>query len=463
MKKVILNILFALMPLLAGAYDVKIDGICYNLHLTTLEADVTYSIVTEEGAWISDYSGDVVIPSSITHEGIPYKVTYVTDNAFAECEGLTSVVLPNSIKKMGLYVFEGCTNLVSVKLPDGIEELGNLMFAECTSLPSVTIPSSVRKIGPSAFSACHSMKTITIPSSVEVIDDWAFCYGEGLTDITIPSTVKKLGKGVFLDCRNLKNVELPTSIDVLENEMFEGCSNLETLVIPDNFKNIGRAAFLTCSKLSSITLGSSVSSIGDKAFTSCRSLKEIVSRIENPFDVTNVDFPEDVYEQAVLYVPTGTVDLYKTTEGWKRFFKIVEIGTIVPCKIDIEINAEGGHLVYGDKVITEEHSTIECHPGSDVTLKIVPNEGRAIAMVLIGWDDVTDNLSSDNTYTISNVRSDMTFRVIFGMDSSGISEIDIEDSTKDVYDIMGKKITSRSKGLYIIRNKTGKTNKVLLK
>ena len=98
-----------------------------------------------------------------------------------------------------------------------------------------------------------------------------------------------------------------------------------------------------------------------------------------------------------------------------------------------------------------------------MTFKIVPNEGRAIAMVLIGWDDVTDNLSSDNTYIISNVRSDMTFRVIFGMDSSGISEIDSEDSVKDVYDIMGKNVKPRSKGLYIIRNKTGKTKKVLLK
>ena len=46
MKKVILNILFAVVPLMVNAYDAKIDGICYNLHLTTLEADVTYSIVT---------------------------------------------------------------------------------------------------------------------------------------------------------------------------------------------------------------------------------------------------------------------------------------------------------------------------------------------------------------------------------------------------------------------------------
>ena len=463
MKKFLFALIMIAFPIFVNAYDVKIDGICYNLHPSTLEADVTYNIVSDDGAWYSDYSGDVVIPSTVNSDGNTYTVSYVTDNAFARCSDLKSVVLPNTIKKMGLYVFEDCTNLTSVTLPNDIEELGNLLFAGCISLPSVTIPGSVKKIGPSAFSECNSMKTITIPPSVIEIDDWAFCYGEGLTEITIPSTVKRLGKGVFLDCRNLKKVELPTSIDELESEMFEGCTSMETLVIPDNYEIIGKYAFSGCYKMTSITIGSKITSIGDKSFTMCKRLKEIVSRIEDPFDVSNVDFPEEIYDQAVLYVPVGTVDKYKATEGWKRFFKIVEIGTIIPCKINVEINADGGHIEYNQTKITENKSTIECNPGSDVTFKLVPNDGWTIGMVWLGWEDMTDKVSGDNTFTIENVRDDFDLWVVFNYMGAGVSDIQVSDKDAKIYDLNGRPQKLPQKGLYIIREKDGVTKKKMMK
>ena len=83
----------------ASAYDVKIDGICYNLNSEDKTAEVTSGVV---------YSGEVVIPSSITVEGKEYTVTSIRNSAFYECSSLTSVTIPNSVTSIGNYAFDVC-------------------------------------------------------------------------------------------------------------------------------------------------------------------------------------------------------------------------------------------------------------------------------------------------------------------------------------------------------------------
>ena len=84
----------------ASAYDVKIDGICYNLISEGKTAEVTSG---EE-----KYSGEVVIPSSITSEGKEYKVTSIGKSAFSSCSGLTSITIPNSVTSIEYNTFSGC-------------------------------------------------------------------------------------------------------------------------------------------------------------------------------------------------------------------------------------------------------------------------------------------------------------------------------------------------------------------
>ena len=91
----ILSVVFSTSAL---AYDVKVDGIYYYLMAKT--AGVTSG---EE-----KYSGEVVIPSSITSEGKEYPVTSIGNNAFYKCSGLTSVTIPNSVTSIGQNAFYGC-------------------------------------------------------------------------------------------------------------------------------------------------------------------------------------------------------------------------------------------------------------------------------------------------------------------------------------------------------------------
>ena len=107
MRKILTFIFVALLPLVANAYDVEIDGIYYNF--SGDEAEVTYETTSYRS-----YSGDVVIPEFVTYNGRNYRVTNIGNGAFSNCSGLTSVTIPNSVTSIGESAFIVCMFLPSV-------------------------------------------------------------------------------------------------------------------------------------------------------------------------------------------------------------------------------------------------------------------------------------------------------------------------------------------------------------
>ena len=107
------------------------------------------------------YSFDANIVSnewdSATGEGVitfDGEVTSIGEQAFYECRGLTSIVIPNNVTTIGYAAFAYCSNLASVTIPDNITSISHSTFYNCTSLTSVTIPNSVTTIGEGAFYNC---------------------------------------------------------------------------------------------------------------------------------------------------------------------------------------------------------------------------------------------------------------------------------------------------------------------
>jgi hypothetical protein len=110
-------------------------------------------------------------------------VTSIGQDAFAGCEDLTSVTIPDSVTSIDSGAFSLCYSLTSVTIPNGVTTIEHDTFTYCFSLTSIIIPDSVTSIGYQAFYTCYSLTSITIPSSVTSIEDEAFNFCESLESV----------------------------------------------------------------------------------------------------------------------------------------------------------------------------------------------------------------------------------------------------------------------------------------
>ena len=97
-------------------------------------------------------NGKVVVPAIVGLPMARLPVTSVGYCAFARCNGLTDVVIPDGVTNIGHYAFYECSGLTNVTIPDGVTSIGDWAFRGCSGLTSVTIPDSVTSIGEGAFS-----------------------------------------------------------------------------------------------------------------------------------------------------------------------------------------------------------------------------------------------------------------------------------------------------------------------
>ena len=306
--------------------------------------------------------------SGLTSINIPNSVTSIGSGAFYDCSGLTSVTIPNSVTSIGSGAFRECTGLTSITIPNSVTSIGSGAFRECTGLTSIDIPNSVTSIGDETFYQCYGLTSVTIGNSVTSIGEYAFSYCGNLTTITIGNSVTSIGNYAFNKCSNLtkviisdiaawcgvkfknssdnplslakhlysdenteiKDLVIPNGVTSISNWAFYGCYGLTSVTIGNSVTSIDRAAFYDCSGLTSVTIGSDVTSIGECAFYGA-DIPTIISLIENPFwiyglssDHNHSTFTLNTFKNATLYVPVGTIEKYKATDGWKDFVFIEE-------------------------------------------------------------------------------------------------------------------------------------------
>ena len=279
--------------------------------------------------------------NSLTIINIPNSVTTIGDSAFAWCEFLTIINIPNSVTSIGNSAFEGCECLISINIPNSVTTIGDSVFAWCECLISINIPNSVTTIGKDAFSYCNSLTNINISNSVTTIGDWGFGECVSLTSITIPSSVVTIIGNPF--CRwhgNLYNESkafiyedhvlfnknkttliayraketsytIPNSVTTIGDHAFSGCDSLTSINIPNSVTTIGKDAFKGCHSLTNINIPNSVTTIGDWGFGECKSLTSItipssvITIIGNPFYCWHGNLYNEsetfIYEDHVLF------------------------------------------------------------------------------------------------------------------------------------------------------------------
>ena len=285
------NLFTLLLALVASAgtlfaSNTQVGGIWYYFDETTHTASVTYR-GNYFDSYDDEYTGSVVISSSVTYNDVVYSVTSIGEYAFVRCSGLTSIEIPNSVTSIGTGAFAACSSLTSVTIPNSVTSIGEEAFYNCSGLPvidniryadtylveavdetltSYTIKDGTKWIGTGAFAGCSDLTSMTIPNSVTSIGYGAFDGCSSLTSVTIPNSVTSIGYSAFNGCGSLTSVTIPNSVTSIGDRTFDGCRSLKSVEIPNGVTSIGEEAFYNCTKLASVTIGNGVTSIGSEAF-----------------------------------------------------------------------------------------------------------------------------------------------------------------------------------------------------
>ena len=209
----------AMLPASMSAYDFEEGGIFYNVNGN--EATVTY-----EKENVGGYSGDVVISETVVHNGVEYAVTAIGNSAFANCHGMTSIEIPNSIVSIGSHAIRSCEKLQSVVIPNSVVSLGRCVFHSCTGLKSAVIGNSVPVIDEYCFQYCYQLTDVVIGSSVTYLAIKAFYYDYDLKNVTcLASTPPDMYEWYSFDDSNYGNVTVHvpgSSMEAYKNHVYWG-------------------------------------------------------------------------------------------------------------------------------------------------------------------------------------------------------------------------------------------------
>lgn len=277
MKKKLLPILVFMLPLMAIADIVKIDGIYFNLDPVSNSAEITHN-----PNWNYHYTGRIVLPERISYKSVSYDVIGIGDNAFNNCSGLTSIIIPEGITTIGDGAFWGCSGLTTITLPESLTYIVHAAFFECSGLTSIIIPKNVANIGDNAFNGCSGLSSIIVAEGNEKYDSRENCNAiinsetntlcRGCKNSFIPDGVISIGNGAFSLCSDLTSIIIPKSVTNIGSDAFYGCSDLMSINIPEGVTSIGNSAFYGCSEITSIFIPESVTNIGASVFGECTSL-----------------------------------------------------------------------------------------------------------------------------------------------------------------------------------------------
>lgn len=255
-------------------------------YYTVIDGDITYHVATAYGGGdsaevynCSDDATDVVILDEV--DGLPVRA--IALYAFDDCDSLTSIVIPDSVKSVRASYYGGTdTSYAKSKL-----------FEDCSSLTDVTLGGLDMAYG-SYFENCP-LKNLTFGNGTTYIPSGAFKDFVYLENVTIPETVKSIGQGAFSGTPMLENQSGP--LYYVDKWLVDCDEDAVSIEIKDDIKYAASSAFYGCSKLENITIGAGITDLSNIPYYSYgdSKLKEInVSKNNTEFaSIDGVLFNKD--------------------------------------------------------------------------------------------------------------------------------------------------------------------------
>ena len=459
----------------------------------------------------TELKGDLTIPNSIKTIGT---------SAFYKCSGFTGdLTIPNSVKTIGMWAFNGCSGFTgNLTIPNSVKTIGNSAFSGCYGFTGkLTISDSVTTIGTSAFFNCFKFTgDLTIPNSVKTIGNRAFynCYGF-TGNLTIPNSVTTIGESAFMKCKGFTgDLTIPNSVTTIGNRAFQGCSGFTgKLTISNSVTTIGKLAFSNSGFTGDLSLPKSLEVVAISSFQNCKNIKTINFQslpegISEYLDdqKRTVSLSDDSY---ISDKASGTVNEISYTRVMSS-----DWGTLVlpypltltgnkPYRLYTIENMNGDELVLKqlDKDVLAGTPCVVKRNGSETELTFGANnaalnmatEGKTVGdMTFRGtyWTEEVNSgyvISKNSFWNVEELKNSSSVKGVkvnpfrawldgtsanspaqFSMridgSTTGIDAIDaLNDAEAEYYDLSGKRLDELQKGVNIVRMKSGKTKKIIIK
>ena len=462
------------------------------------------------------FKGDLTIPSSITT---------IEAYTFSYCSGFNGkLTIPNSVTTIGESAFFSCQGFKGdLTIPNSVTTIGSQAFFRCTGFKGLKLSNSVKTIGDYAFKVCYGFTgELILPNSITTIGEEAFQGCLGFTgDLTIPNSITTIEASVFHGCFGFTgNLTLPNSITTIKYNAFTGCTGFKgNLNLSNSVKTIGDCAFSECTGFTgNLTLPKSLEVVSHDSFYKSnniqtfkfQSLPEVFGGSLNDYKPI-VSLSDDSY---ISPKATGTVDAISYTRQMSN-----DWGTLV-LPYSLTLTGSEPYRLYNIETVSEDELVLKQLEGvvAAGTPCVVKRNGSESELTF-GNDDAELNMTIDGktvgdmtfngTYWTKNVTDGYVIakdcfwnvaelmknkpeavkgakvgpfrawldgnvasgpaRLAMRIDGSttGINTPDALDALNDAeaeyYDLSGKRLHEPQKGVNIVRMKSGKTKKVIIK
>ncbi len=445
-----------------GITSIENYAFCQCWSITSLSVPES---VTSIGTGAFRFCGDlkeIKLPSNLTVLsdslfGADANLEYIT---FGDAEKTDTVIIPETVQKMGNYVFMNCEKIKNIKLPSNLKSIGKTCFQGCISLTGLFIPQSVESIGGGIFGDCDALQSVEIED-----ENNNFIFKDGIlydvkngilvsaVNSLIPEKVivdectKTIDYSAFADCNNLYEIEIPQGVVNIGEKAFARLDNLKNIDIPDSVTNITTLAFYRCNGLVSVQVPGSVTAIKNGTFRECNNLKKVilnegVTKIDGSAFIFCSSLEQIKLPQSLVSIGSGAFDNCTSLISVELPDNaIISSDTFKECKnlSDIVISDTNNNYIVKNGILYNKNMTrILCYPaGIKDTEFSVPDTVKTIGDFAFYGAKVLESVDIPDSVIAINTNA-------FG-ECSGLKEVVIPDSVTSMGEAVFYKCTSLEK------------------